>query len=235
MTVLDENWLTNGLIDIEYKKYIMMSYIQHVQNKFSDKKLYPVFNDLKSHYQNLQEFNKEKHAIEESFPKRISKFDLNEMKIRYRQVISREGWASELNEIVQTGLKLFGESIEVGNELVREIIEAITIAPIGVLPIYKNEGYILVSTESSDSIKIFKYALSPIVGLGESEQISTSFVASRARTLMFTYEKIKSQIARAYTSMPNPATYSVHCADIVPFTETLLPVVKNLLRSRIAA
>ena len=43
MKDLDENWLTHGLIDIEYKKYIMMSYIQHVQDRFSDKKLYPVF------------------------------------------------------------------------------------------------------------------------------------------------------------------------------------------------
>lgn len=33
MKTLNHNWLTEGLIDFEYKKYILLSYLQEVNTK----------------------------------------------------------------------------------------------------------------------------------------------------------------------------------------------------------
>ena len=37
MKKLEKDWLTRGLIDFEYKKYILLSYLQGVQSYFDDK------------------------------------------------------------------------------------------------------------------------------------------------------------------------------------------------------
>lgn len=50
---LDKNWLTYELIDFKYKKCIILSYLKHVQQDFTDKKLFPVLTDLINHYRNL--------------------------------------------------------------------------------------------------------------------------------------------------------------------------------------
>ena len=173
--------------------------------------------------------------MEESFPKRITKLNLSERQLKYSNVVPNEGWESELKEIVRIGLKLFGENIKIGTELIHEIVETITIIPIGVLPIYKNEGYLLISSDSSTTINVYRYSLSPLTGLEESEQVRTSLITVKTRSILNTYERIKGQIARADKNMPNPATYSIHCSDSIPLNEALLPVAKNLLRERIAA
>ncbi len=40
MSTLPKNWLTEGLIDFEYKKYILLSYTQQVKGSFKERKLY---------------------------------------------------------------------------------------------------------------------------------------------------------------------------------------------------
>ena len=56
MKSLDKNWFADGIIDFEYKKYILLDYIQSVRKCFLQNKLYPAFSDLISNYRNLLEF-----------------------------------------------------------------------------------------------------------------------------------------------------------------------------------
>lgn len=41
MKTLSENWLTDGWIDFEYKKYILLACLQHVGGQFKEVKLDP--------------------------------------------------------------------------------------------------------------------------------------------------------------------------------------------------
>jgi hypothetical protein len=41
MEKLKENWLTEGLIDFEYKKYVLLAYLKSVKESFSRVELYP--------------------------------------------------------------------------------------------------------------------------------------------------------------------------------------------------
>jgi len=75
MKKLQINWLTNGLIDFEYKKYMLLAYLKGVQEEFESKKLYPVFSDLIMHYQNLMQVKAHKKLVYEQFPQRISRAD----------------------------------------------------------------------------------------------------------------------------------------------------------------
>ena len=69
MEKLSKDWLTQGLIDFEYKKYVLMAYLQTVKNSFGKVELYPFLADLVFHYRNLQALKENKALIRESFPK----------------------------------------------------------------------------------------------------------------------------------------------------------------------
>ena len=69
MEKLSKDWLTQGLIDFEYKKYVLMAYLQTVKSSFGKVELYPFMADLVFHYRNLQALKENKALIRESFPK----------------------------------------------------------------------------------------------------------------------------------------------------------------------
>jgi hypothetical protein len=69
MEKLKENWLTEGLVDFEYKRYILLSYLKHVRESFSKTELYPFLSDLVAHYSNLKTLRENKSLMSESFPK----------------------------------------------------------------------------------------------------------------------------------------------------------------------
>jgi hypothetical protein len=34
MATLHDNWLTEGLLDFEYKKYVLLNYLKHIDQQF---------------------------------------------------------------------------------------------------------------------------------------------------------------------------------------------------------
>ena len=53
MDSLKHDWLTEGLIDYEYKKYVLLAYLKDVSRRFNQSELYPFMSDLVFHYRNL--------------------------------------------------------------------------------------------------------------------------------------------------------------------------------------
>ncbi len=81
MSKLTQNWLTDGLIDFEYKKYILLAYLQQVGKSFSKQELYPTFSDLIFHYNNLRKVKEGKELLYQNFPKEISQSDFPEVEV----------------------------------------------------------------------------------------------------------------------------------------------------------
>ena len=80
MKNLESDWLTKGLIDFEYKKYILLAYLKTVRENFDDKKLFPYVSDLIFHYRNLQTIKEKKELMLENFPKSISQADFENLR-----------------------------------------------------------------------------------------------------------------------------------------------------------
>ena len=66
MVSLDKNWLTEGLIDFEYKKYELLAYLKNVGKSFSENRLYPFLGDLIFHYNNILSLKNEFKAVASS-------------------------------------------------------------------------------------------------------------------------------------------------------------------------
>jgi hypothetical protein len=69
MRNLEKDWLTAGLIDFEYKKYLLLAYLQSVKTNFKEKKLYPDLSDLQRHYEYSMYFKDGLQQMAKNFPK----------------------------------------------------------------------------------------------------------------------------------------------------------------------
>ena len=114
MEKLSKDWLTQGLIDFEYKKYLLLAYLQTARKSFSKVELYPYLADLVFHYRNLMSVKETKTLIRESFPKEISPEEIKNLELRYRELVEDDAIMNELDAIIEFAIPQIKESLQQG-------------------------------------------------------------------------------------------------------------------------
>ena len=117
MDNLNHNWLTDNLIDFEYKKYILLSYLKTVKEKFRDNELYPQLADLILHYQNLNNIKNNKEVLYNQFPKQLKGVDLENFKLNYKTMIQDDDLMKEINDIINYSMPQFHKAINEGKNI----------------------------------------------------------------------------------------------------------------------
>lgn len=230
METLQKDWITDGLIDFEYKKYILLAYLQDIKRNFNDSKLYPFLSDLVFHYQNLVSIKESKELLHESFPKTISKADFKKLKITYEKIVQDDQVMAEIEETLCYAIPLVKNTIEGGKELFEFVEQNLEISPIGLTPLYTNEGYIFLQIDKKSEVMIYRYQTSVFTNSSEQyRSINTTFVSAVTKSISNTLENIKVNLAKQFAFLPNPASYLVHSKLHFPVSHTLLPVAKRML------
>lgn len=233
MKELNKNWVTEGLIDFEYKKYMLLGYLKTVKEHFSEKKLYPFLSDLLFHYRNLLSIKENKKLIHENFPKEITRADFEKLEIIYREIVNDDKIMSELEEILSFAIPKVKEHLIDGKDIYEEIEEKLTISPVGISPLYPDEGYLLFYMDSKET-RVYEYQLTIFESAEEKYRgIHTHFLETFTKGLGITFESIKLQMIKKYKKLPNPATFLIDAKVQVPFDESLLPIAKRLLVKQI--
>ncbi|MGZ5255473.1 MAG: hypothetical protein ACXWV4_13655, partial [Flavitalea sp.] len=57
----------------------------------------------------------------------------------------------------------------------------------------------------------------------------TQFLETRQRSIVNTYESLKTELIKSRKDFPNPAVYSIESEIALPVDETLLPIAKRTL------
>ena len=84
MKSLNSSWLTDHSLDLEYKKYVLLAYLQKVKEAFKGHKLFPFYSELTSRYLELKSLLKDKEEIETSFPKELIGLDFENFELSYK-------------------------------------------------------------------------------------------------------------------------------------------------------
>lgn len=230
MKALDKNWLTEGLIDFEYKKYILLAYLQEVKGNFNQRKLYPFLSDLVFHYQNLLSIKENKDIIYENFPKQITKADFEKLTISYKKIVKDNDFMADIEEILLYAIPKLKEMLTEGKDIYEYMEEHISISPIGLSPLYPDEGYLFFGGYNFSETKIYQYQITIFQHAFEKYRgVHTSYVDSVKMGVGITYENVKIDLIKRNKQLPNPATYLVESKVLCPFDETLLPIAKRLL------
>jgi hypothetical protein len=230
MKKLNADWLTHGLIDFEYKKYELLAYLQHVSRSFSEAKLYPVLADLIFHYNNIISIKKNKELLYEQFPGLAKGIDMKKLRIAYEKIIKDDTLMEELEEIMDFAIPRIEKAVKEGSEIYEYVESSVDISPIGLSPIYKDEGYVFILRSPDKSIKVYRYALKFFESASENyRSIETRQVEQLKYNRFKNLEKDKINLVKKYKDLPNPATYLVTSKNAFPYEETLLPVAKRFL------
>ena len=230
MRSLSETWFADGYIDFELKKYTLLAYLQEVNKYFNENKLYPQLADVIFHYNNIVAFRENKKFLQEQFPKKLSGIQLQKLQLLYEQMIDDDELMRELEDIIQYAAEKMHSTITSGTEIYEFVEDKLTINPIGIIPLEQSEGYFFLSESASRDTRVYYYRLSIFEKHDEKyRSIRTDYIDSWYRSLVNTYESIKSELIRNRMTLPNPAVYAIESGLTYPIEETLLPIAKRYL------
>lgn len=225
---LSSDWFVEGMLDFEYKKYVLLAYLQHVSREFAEMRLYPSFSDLIFHYKNLHFYQENKRKLLEKFPKRISEEEFKKLTRVFSDELDDDSQLKEIEQIVAYSLPIIQEHLSEGKEIYEFIDHQLLIEPIGITPLYKNEGYVLLQISQSKIVKAFEYRIVFFENVEANYHgISMKQVDSFRKSLVNTYEFMKLQLIRNHAKFPNPATYLLLARNELPEDSALLPVAKR--------
>lgn len=230
MKTLPQDWLTRGHIDFEYKKFLLLAYLQEIRQQFDAQKLYPFLADLVFHYNNLLSIKENGEMLKKSFPQRLSKADMQNLKLIYEEIVQDEPLMQELNDIMSFSIPLMKAALDEGKEVYDYVESKISLSPVGICPLYAKEGYLLLQERLKLEIKIYRYELTVFTNAAEKYRaLHLHFLESVAHRVGYTFEHIKLELVRRYTDLPNPATYLMDADILCPYQETLIPIAKRRL------
>ncbi len=230
MDTLSRDWITEGSIDFEFKKYILLAYLQRCQGAFEKKVLYPPLSELVEHHKNLVDLNKQIAVLRQNFPRNLTGLDVESKQLSYESHYEENAYISTVTEIVDFAIPTLKGTLEEGRHIYEMVEQNIELAPLGILPLYTDEGYLLLQPDLSEEVSVYNYRLSGITGQGENfKALEVSYLYSDKRSIAHTYESIKLELIKRFRHLPNPATFLCRSRVWLPLRETLLPVTRRLL------
>lgn len=237
MNSLNKNWLTENHIDFEYKKYVVLAYLQEVQQAYRQTELYPRLAEVIEHYRNLKQVKESSEKIKRGLQKDVKGFDWQNMQLLYEKATEGNNeLIDELEQIIDFSIPLFFEKIMDGKKIYDFVEKHLTLNAVGITPLRTTEGYIFINVDEKKEVYVYQYRLSNLESAEEHlRQLITRYISTYNHTLTGTFEKIKTDLISTRKELPNPAVYAISSPITVPFTTTLLPIVKRFFVSKMAA
>jgi hypothetical protein len=230
MKELSKNWFIEGSIDFEYKKYILLDYLQEINRHFDKSKLYPNLTDLIFHFNNLLYFKKNKSMLQQAFPQRLTSADIEAVKLTYQKIVEDDSSMKEIEQIIAYALQKIDPTIQTGREIYDFVESRLNIDPVGIVPLLPYHGYFSLRNGKERTNRIYEYQITLFENKDDKYRgINISFLETYEESIIKTPEAVKLDLIRRNQFMPNPAVYYVQSDITFPLEQTLLPVAKRCL------
>src|ERR1700744_1452552 len=159
MKSLGINWFIEGAIDFEYKKYILLDYLQEINRHFDKNKLYPNLTDLIFHFNNLLYFKKNKTMLQQAFPQRLTQADLDAVKLTYQKIVDDDNTMQQIEQIIAYALTKMDPAIKIGKEIYDFVESCLNIDPVGIVPLMPYHGYFSLRNGNERANLIYEYQI----------------------------------------------------------------------------
>jgi hypothetical protein len=144
--------------------------------------------------------------LQDRFPKRIDSIDLRRLEVVYERMLADDEIMQELEHITQFAADEMKRTIGEGAEIYEFVEKQLQIEPVGIMPLYKNEGYILLRYGAFSEVRVYSYTITLFENKNARYKgIRMEYMDSRTKNLANTYHQIKLDIIRDYRALPNPA------------------------------
>jgi len=230
MKSLTNDWITEGLIDVEYKTYLLLAYLSEVKDEFNAKKIYPGFSDLFKHYQNVLSVKSGRETMKNAFPKSLNSADWETMKLDYVEKVKDNDFFEVMDEIIEYSLPAMKQHLDEGKELYKHVEENLRISEVGLSSPYIENGYFFLFAPPKKEAGVYEYSMTRVhLPDGNYRALHVSHISNIRLSYTQTFESIKTDLIRSAKSGPRFATYLIESEVYVPWEESLLPVAKRRL------
>ncbi|MCH1575092.1 MAG: hypothetical protein L7S67_02360 [Flavobacteriales bacterium] len=229
------SWLTEGLMDAEYKEYVLLAWLQKVKEDLNGSRLYPALSNVIDKHRELTAIQKGLEQGKENGP--VVGLDFARMQLLRGQMENPSSMEDYLKDVINRALPHLDATMQEGKMLYDLIDSKVKFGPIGIQPLHINEGYLIVTHGEPNGRKLiaYRYNKSRITRGGDAFlELNLQCVESRNLSRLETANGIKWNLIRRYRELPQPATYHVHMEWSIPIEPTLLPIARRRLLQEIA-
>lgn len=229
MERLSENWMTENNLDFEYKKYILLAWLQQVERDFKTVQLYPALADLIAHYRRARQLQQNKSELSALFPKQIKGLSKDGLQLEFESLLDDDEMMQALERILNYSIPRFEERVNEGRGIYEFIESGIEMTPVGIVPLRTSEGYLFLAQGKEDT-RVYSYEMTIYSHLDSPwRALRTDFISQWKRSITNSFETIKSELIRNIRELPNPAVYVAVSDQTIPVEETFLPIAKRML------
>jgi len=225
--------------DTEINQYRILGGIKEYSSDFDKKKIYPALSSLIELKNSLEKIINEKKSLSNKFPKIIKGFDVKEQKLIFTTPSDFEPHKNikQVFDLAEWALPHIKEAIEEGIILFDFVEKNIFFQQVGIMPMYKDEGYFMITDNVAFELQVHRYECSLFSSENEKYRaLKTELVKSEKQEFIRrSPESIKHELIKERQDLPNPATYICDTDLDFPFAETIFPVAKRKLMSLIAS
>lgn len=214
-------------VDEELDRYRLLAYLQRIDQRFTERKLYPHLDDLWSRIAQLQALLENWGNADRNLPTPLLGFDPNTHEA-IRALAPHTDFERRIEQMVLNALKGMRDHADRGAELREDLAASIHCGPVGVIPLHVQDGYLILRQGREASV--YTYDMPVFRDLTEEQRhlsIRTRFVMQHTITLAFGEEQIKHHLVRTRPMHPNPAVFAFVSDITLPRVETYMPLAKR--------
>ncbi|MGE5680291.1 MAG: hypothetical protein ACM34K_05360 [Bacillota bacterium] len=221
--------------DFELTTYRVLDSLKSYTQEFNRNKLYPGLSELIE--LNLALKDIDDSNLNDIYIENYNKPNRSDENLMIETVEITDEYIEQVVNLIEWVKPLIRETIDEGKILYEFVKKNINIEEIGLGDACREEGYVLIPDNKGAVVQLLRYDISfSSNGRKQQRKLNTRFLqnidknhidASPQDTVM--------ELFKDYADMPSSPTFICTTELDFPFNETILPVVKRKLMSRMAA
>ncbi|MBI5472783.1 MAG: hypothetical protein HY961_10610 [Ignavibacteriae bacterium] len=225
----------SGSADQETRQYHVLEGLKSHYDEFSHNRVYPSLAELVDLYAALKNILNGMSDIQGRLPHDIKEVDLEEGKLVYETRGISDDDLTHAAELITWALPQIKQAIEEGVSIYTFVDEHIQIEQVGILPMYREEGYWFVPENRAALLHLLRYEMSLFTAANERfRSLKTTNIGEVEQKLIVqSPESIKLRLIAQYRDLPNPATFMCETDLDFPYAETILPIAKRKLMAQV--
>lgn len=224
-----------GTADAELRQYHVLEGLKHNYTEFTHNRLYPSLAELVDLHTALVNILNGMSDIQGHLPHELKEVDLEQGKLVYQTAGINDEDFQRAAELITWALPRIEQAIDEGVNIYNFVDEHIQIEQVGLLPMYREEGYWFVPEHKAALLHLLRYEVSLFTSANEKfRSLKTKNIRDiEQKSIVQTPESIKLNLIEQFHDLPNPATFMCETDLDFPYAETILPIGKRKLMAQV--
>jgi hypothetical protein len=231
-----ESFLT-AQADNETSQFQILARLKTYYDEFRHSRLYPALAELIDLVRTLENILQEQSGLEQRLPQALKMIDWQNKRLVFEPLAFQPADVERVLELIRWALPHLHAAIEEGRRIYDFVDDNLYIEEVGLMPMYRQEGYAFIPENRSSLLHLLQYEVSLFTAEDQRYRtIKTRLLKSiRQQLIQRSPESLKMLLLEERRDLPNPATYQFATELDFPYAETILPVAKRKLVARVCA